>query len=242
MIFSQTNKYFYLTSLLIISFLFTLTSSRALAITKMNINKNISNKINMNNPNDDLAEKLANGFYGDMFNYYLRESVINKIWYQPNSRQRLLKIVNDKNAPMKARFLACEVLHKRNLGFIRYVGSETVGEIYVNALLNNYTGMANSWGFLYELNDAGPVGIQFILLGEEILPILIPLLDNNKPMGLYRGSKEATLGNSYQYRIKDFAAYYISRIKRIPVKFHQDFAERDAEIEKLKAALANEAK
>ncbi|AFZ24173.1 hypothetical protein Cylst_1924 [Cylindrospermum stagnale PCC 7417] len=189
---------------------------------------------------NDLAEKLVNGFYGDFFNYLVRDDIIESIWNAPNSLQKLEHLIKDVNAPMKARFLACEVLFEKHFIFVPDVGSETVAEIYAQALLNNYTEMANSWGFLYEHNDEGPVGIRFVMIGIEAVPVLVKLLDNNDQSMLYNGSQEAMLGNSYQFRIKDYAAFYISKIKRIPVQYHQDPQERDAEIEKLKFALAHD--
>jgi hypothetical protein len=190
----------------------------------------------------DLAEKLATDYYGNFFNYLHQDAIIDEIWSQPNSKARLEGLIADVNVPMKARFLASQVLFKKHFTFVNNVGVETVAEILVHAFLNNYTGMANSWGFLYEENDAGLVGIHLILMGDETVPILAKLLDNDSPSMLYVGSQEATLGNSYQYRVKDFAAYYISKIKNIPIQYHREFDKRDAEIEKLKAILAQENK
>jgi hypothetical protein len=41
-------------------------------------------------------------------------------------------------------------------------------------------------------------------------------------LGGYQGSKEATIGNAYGYRIKDFAAYYIGRILGVPLKYYPE--------------------
>ncbi|WP_052598543.1 hypothetical protein [Aureispira sp. CCB-QB1] len=49
--------------------------------------------------------------------------------------------------------------------------------------------------------------------------------------------KEAMVGNAYQFRVKDFAAYYICRIKNIEAVYHETQAARDVEIEELKALL-----
>jgi hypothetical protein len=64
------------------------------------------------------------------------------------------------------------------------------------------------------------------------------LLDSATSPLIYDGSKEATVGNGYHYRIKDFAAYYLGRIRRIPITFHAAPADRDHEIARLKARLA----
>ena len=60
---------------------------------------------------------------------------------------------------------------------------------------------------------------------------------NNTGIIFYEGSKEATIGNSLEYRVKDAAAFYIGKIMNIPVKFNQDFDQRDTEIEHLKEKL-----
>jgi hypothetical protein len=60
----------------------------------------------------------------------------------------------------------------------------------------NTTGMANSWGFLYEDKDEESIGIMVVMLGKEAIPELVKLLDN-ETIDLYHGSKEATLGNGY---------------------------------------------
>jgi hypothetical protein len=114
-----------------------------------------------------------------------------------------------------------------------------IAEVYAHALEQNLTGMANSWGLLYELDDAGPVGIRFVMLGEAAVPALVRLLDNAGAPLIYDGSKEATVGNAYHYRIKDFAAFYLGRIRRIPVTFHRELAERDQEIARLEQQLAH---
>lgn len=42
------------------------------------------------------------------------------------------------------------------------------------------------------------------------------------------------MGNGYHFRVKDFAAYYLGKIKRAPVRFDRDPAVRDRELEELK--------
>lgn len=145
----------------------------------------------------------------------------------------LKAIVIDEKAPTKARLLACEVLIKNEFTFLRdeEVKIDRVAAIYTNALVNNTTGMANSWGFLYE-----PIGIMLVMLGEEAIPELVKLLDN-ETIHRYHGSEEATVGNGYQFRVKDFAAYYICRIKNIEAIYHKTHAAQDTEIEKLKVFL-----
>ena len=183
---------------------------------------------------DDMVGKLVRGAYGDLFNYAVRDDAIAAIWAEPDSLDRLQAIVRDRGAPMKARFLACEVLFEKHFTFVPDVGATLVADIYGHALVSNFTGMANSWGLLYEHDDAGPVGVRFVMLGDAAVPTLATLLgDGSKPLS-YAGSEEATVGNAYGFRIKDFAAFYLGKIKRIAVAYHERPEDRDREI----AALA----
>lgn len=186
---------------------------------------------------DELAHKLVTGAYGDFFNYVVRDAAVARVWAEPDSLARLEAIAGDRSAPMKARFLACEVLFEKHFVFVPDVGAERVAGIYAYALVNDLTGMANSWGLLYEHDDEGPVGIRFVMLGDQAVPALLELLDNDARSLTYAGSEEATVGNRYQFRIKDYAAFYLGKIKRIPVPFHQLPEHRDREIETLERAL-----
>lgn len=182
----------------------------------------------------ELIGKLVSGRYGDFFNYAVRDDAIAAVWAEPDSLARLEAIVRDRAAPMKARFLACEVLFEKHFVFVPEVGAAVVAEIYAHALVNDLTGMANSWGLLYEHNDEGPVGIRFVMIGDAAIPALLGLLDDASRSLTYAGSEEATVGNAYGFRVKDYAAFYLGKIKRIPVAFHERPEDRDREI----AALA----
>jgi hypothetical protein len=83
--------------------------------------------------------------------------------------------------------------------------------------------MANDVVYLFmtadaaaELDNAGPAGIRFVVLGEAAVPALVRLLDNAGTPLIYDGSKEATVGNADHYRVKDFAAFYLSACAASP--------------------------
>jgi hypothetical protein len=192
----------------------------------------------MQNQTSDLAHKLMSRAYGEFFVLPAHEQTLDRIWADPATHPALEALVAAAAQPLAARFLATEVLFARDLTFVSRVSAATVADIYARALEQNLTGMANSWGLLYEHDDAGPVGIRFVMLGEAAVPTLMRLLDNASAPLIYDGSKEATVGNAYHYRIKDFAAYYLGSIRRIPVAFHRELAERDQEIARLKQQLA----
>jgi hypothetical protein len=184
--------------------------------------------------NDELIAKLVNDDYGNLFNYANRDSAIAAVWADHGGSGRLEAIARARAAPMKARFLACEVLFEKEFTFVSAVGGSVVAEIYAQALVHNLTGMANSWGLLYQHDDEGPVGIRFAMIGADAVPALVPLLDDDSRPLVYVGSEEATVGNAYGFRVKDYAAFYLGKIKRIPVAFHERTEDRDREI----AALA----
>jgi hypothetical protein len=181
-----------------------------------------------------MIHSLVAGTYGDFWNYAVRDAAIDAAWAEHDSHPRLMAIARDATAPLRARFLACEILFERHFTFVPEVGAATVAEIYTHALTDNLTGRANSWGLLYEHDDAGPTGIRFVMIGAPAIPALRPLLDDARPGPAYDGSEESTIGNAYGFRIKDYAAFYLSKIAKLQVVFHARTADRDLEI----AALA----
>src|ERR1700733_7820017 len=145
----------------------------------------------MQNQTSDLAHKLISRAYGEFFVLPAHEQTIERIWADPANRPALEALTADAAQPLAARFLAAEVLFARDFTFASRVSGAVIAEIYAHALEQNLTGMANSWGLLYELDDAGPVGIRFIMLGEAAVPALVRLLDSADSPLVYDGSKEA---------------------------------------------------
>lgn len=205
-----------------------------------------SNDLNKNMTNtksNTITKKLMEDHYGEFFNYALQDQIKNTIWEEAGGVAPLKAIVINEKVPTKARLLACEVLMKYEFTSLRGEDMEIdrIAAIYTDALVNNITGMANSWGLLYEHNDEGPIGIMLVMLGEKAIPELVKLFDN-ETIHMYHGSEEATVGNGYKFRVKDFAAYYICKIKNIKAVYHETHAARDEEIEKLKTLLAKDKK
>ena len=184
-----------------------------------------------------LARRLIAREFGALFEYPHHDRTVDAVWADPKHHGLLAEIVRTTAMPAEARFLACEVLFRKDIMFLQGQDRKQVAAVYAQALVDDYTGVANSWGLLYEHRDEGPVGIVFLQLGENAVDALVPLLDDARQRSSYVGSIEATVGNAYQYRIKDFAAYYLARIKGIPITFHRDLADRDAEIDRLRQRL-----
>lgn len=171
------------------------------------------------------------------------DSLLDSIWDEGNNLKQLTEVIESESSSPVAIFLAAEVLrfYDASVDPNSYVA---LAEAYAYALKQsgvdggNTMGLnGNLWGLLYEEDDPGYLGQQFIMFGNASLTPLKELLDDSSGGVLYEGSEEAISGNAYRFRIKDFAAFYISKITKIPVKFHQDFEERDREIERLRNQL-----
>ena len=192
--------------------------------------------------NESLLEKqLAETSFPELF---LRGdfSKADQIWESGKNRAALEAILVSATAADYVKFLTAELLRKKEAPLKKEISGILAG-VYATALKNSTWDAGNTfqlngnvWGFLYEQDDAGHLGKQLVSFGEAAVPHLIALL-NDAGRVLYEGSQEATIGNAYQYRIKDFAAFYISKITNIPVPFHQEIEKRDEEIERLKTIL-----
>jgi len=180
------------------------------------------------------AKKLIAREFGELFIYPMHYETIETIWADERNRLLLDEVLADPDLPDEARFLAAEVFFRKDILFMQRHSPAMIAAIYANALRNDFTGMANSWGLLYDHQDDGPVGIAFLTIGQKAIPALCGLLDDESTRLQYQGSVEAAVGNGYGYRTKDFAAYYIGRILGKPLRFHRDIAARDQEIERLK--------
>lgn len=179
-----------------------------------------------------LAEKLSAQGYAELF-LRLDQSALDQVWTAAGA-DALGRLVTDDRSPTLARFLAAEILFTKASGYPPAEHRPLLASIYTSALSDNYTRMANPWGMPGELD--GPVGQHVVTLGEVAIVTLRPLLDDDADV-TYGGSEEATFGNSYHYRVKDLAAFYISRIRGAPYRVVLDVGQRDREIARLRRDL-----
>jgi hypothetical protein len=187
----------------------------------------------MTNTETQLAHDLVDLGYTELFMRY-DEEAIDSIWDRPNAPAALAELVLDSSAADQARFLAAEVLFARDDSYPPDSVKSQLAPVYAAALTGNYTEMANPWGLPEELD--GEVGQHVVQLGESAVPSLVPLLEDDTSIQ-YGGSKEATYGNAYQYRVKDVAAFLIGQITGLAYEVHMSPTDRDTEIETLKFSL-----
>lgn len=181
----------------------------------------------------EVASRLVELGYVELF-LRLDEEAIDSIWDIPRVSEVLKALAIDSKAPPLASFLAAEVLFYKLDTYPPESDKRRLAEVYAMALRENFTAMANPWGLPGSLD--GDPGMHFIKLGEWAVAPLMSLLDVESEV-TYGGSREATFGNRYRYRVKDLAAFYLSRIRDIRYEVVEDPGERDKRIEELKAEL-----
>lgn len=193
-----------------------------------------------------ICSMLSAAGYGGLFLSGDRR-VADAVWQNGQNRIFLEQIVRDHSHSDLERFLASEVLYEKALDYPSAEWRDILAYLYARALAisgdpsGKFQIPGNQWGFMYHLEargvrDDGVLAVHLLAAGEQAIPHLSRLLENPNPI-FYEGSQEATLGNSLRYRVKDAAAYFIGRITGIPVRFHENIPDRDAEIEALKAVL-----
>lgn len=185
----------------------------------------------------EFVQALAADGYGKTFLWPQHDLTIGRLWDTPGNAAKLESVIDDRSAPTRARLVAAEVLFTNDFTFLSRHDPAEVAQVYADALVHRVAPNANLWGLLWINNQAGLLGGRFVMLERDAVPALERLLDDTTVVDTYEGSEEATLGNGARYRIKDFAAFYLSRIIGHPIAFHRDIASRDAEIAQLRTAL-----
>jgi hypothetical protein len=182
---------------------------------------------------DDIARELAQAGYTGLF-LTGDHSRAPAIWDGGANREALEAIVDGDGYGDLERVLAAEVLHAH----ADSRPDAALGPVYARALALSgvrdgplvFSG--NLWGLLGDGGD-GPLGEHLLEAGDAAVEPLRALLDDTAPL-LYEGSEDATIGNARGYRVKDAAAYFIGRLTGDDLALHEDPADRDAEIERLK--------
>ena len=180
----------------------------------------------------ELTRTLEELGYRELFQRLGTES-IDHIWNQDGAPESLAQLALDANASTQARFLAAEILFAKDAQYPPDSAKAALASVYAAALKDNFVGMANPWGLPGKLDV---VGRHVVALGDAAVAELAQLLDTTTTTS-YGGSRDATTGNRYHYRVKDIAAYLISQIKGIAYTVKETPEERDADIEQLKRQL-----
>jgi hypothetical protein len=161
------------------------------------------------------------------------DSKSDSIWNEGSNREALECMVADSAIEKRSRFLAAELLFIKSDWIPSGRLKTDVAFLYAEALKGNYTEKANHWGLP---DDVGMVGKHVLLLGDDAMVAFYPLLSCKTPVHYY-GSKVATAGKIYKYRIKDIAATYISSLLNKTFNAERAPVFRDLQIARLKRAV-----
>ncbi len=183
---------------------------------------------------EDLAARLCALGYVELFHRPGAEA-LDAVWNEPGAPERLRSLALDAAAPGAARFLAAEVLARKRAEPQSEEEKAVLAPVYAEALARDHSELRNPWG-IPGVED-GPAGRHLAALGAAAVPALAALLDDDAPV-LYSGSKEATVGNGYRFRVRDLALYFLREIRGEPLDVREDPAARDREVEAMQAALA----
>jgi hypothetical protein len=166
--------------------------------------------------------------YAELF-LSLDATALDEVWASAAPGD-LRQAVADPRAPAPCRFLCAEVLFARDPAFPDGMDPAGLAQVYARALATNATQMANPWGLPGDLD--GPVAQHVLALGRPAVFAFLALLDDPTEV-LYGGSREATAGNRYQYRVKDLAASIVAALLGIEYAVAVDPPARDEQIEQL---------
>jgi hypothetical protein len=187
-----------------------------------------------------LAQRLTNMGYPALFKEADHEHSLDEIW-KSASQQDFERLVGDTKAPSLARFLSSQILLSRDMTFFSRTDLNSLTDVYIQALLGNFTKTMSDWGFLHRNDDMGIVGSIFLVFGERSIPKLVNLLSDGTVVDYERVSPDVSGFDRtmlQKVRVKDFAALYLSKIKNIPLELKIAFDERDREIIRLKKKLS----
>lgn len=184
-----------------------------------------------------MSERVERLGYAGLFRVPEHEANLAGLWSEPGAPGQLEALVRDASAPVRARFLASEILLARDFTFLSRVDREGLAAVYVQAMRDNATGLMSDWGFRNGFDDPGPAGGHLAMLGEPVVPHLTRLLNDSTPVPYVAGAD--LLYDGYDgYRMQDLAALHIIRIRRLQVSLSRDPAQRDAAIAEVQASLA----
>jgi hypothetical protein len=176
---------------------------------------------------DGLAARLTGLGYQGLFLRMPPEAP--RLWREPGVPAALAALAADPAATPEARFLAAEVTVAGG-GALPDAPAPLLAEAYAAALAGARLG--NVWGLPGELDT--PAARNLLSLGEAALPALRPLLGDGRVVR-YGGSEDATIGNAAHWRIKDFAASVMARLRGSEFDAQAAPAARDAAIARMLA-------
>jgi hypothetical protein len=179
---------------------------------------------------ESVARTLERLGYVELF-LRMDDGAQRKVWSAPGAEIDVPSVVRDERASSVARFLAAALLASHPTRRAANIPADLLAHVYVDGLRVGASQMANPWGLP---GDPGPLSQQVIALGKAATGPLLDALDDATAM-TYSGSREATVGNSYHWRVKDQAAALLAALRGEALMPDVDPKKRDKAIAALRA-------
>jgi len=164
--------------------------------------------------------------------------ILDSLWN--NHRSALIQLITTPNIDDKVKLRVDLIIfyQQDDLSIFNLATQKALARLYVKALRKtcyapDWFYHSNEYWANIPDNEPGKVAASRLLqLGELTVPELTLLLDNNCMMV---GRRD----RHYSLRLKDFAAFFIARIKKIPLPLHKHLSPkiRDKLIDRLKKSL-----
>lgn len=187
---------------------------------------------------DALAGKLAACNVSELATGLAMDPQVSEVWRGFPSAEAYVDLVEDNRRPPHVRFAAALILRSASVVEFHRVNPHAMAQVFASALQNDLAGYAFPWGSLWAPGEPlGLLGEVFVELGAPAEPVLGALLDDPTARDLYLGREIAGEMAKRQYRVKDFAAFYLAKIAHVDLPWEADLARRDQAIERLRAQL-----
>lgn len=171
--------------------------------------------------------------------HHLTKSTKDSLW--KNYQTSLINIISKPNITDKVKLWADLIIyqHTTDASIFDLNARRILARLYAKALKKTcydrywFYSPGFLWADIPRNSPASLQGARIASLGEVAIPMLINLLDDN--CIIY----DRRYAASHTFRVKDYAAFYIAKIKKIslPLGKYQYITKRDKLIEKLKKQL-----
>ena len=151
----------------------------------------------------EVADCLHRLGYSGLFQQ-LSNTNLDELWSSDHAAFDLRQLALDAQQDDQNRFLAAEVLFRKDPSFPPPDHVDDLAQLYARMLKGTATG--NMWGLPGHF--VGDAGRHLVSLGEEGAQALRTLLDDETGVA-YEGSEESTIGSERTFRVKDVAAFLI---------------------------------
>jgi phosphoribosyl-AMP cyclohydrolase len=189
------------------------------------------------NQNESLRQTLIDYSSNQLLDDLIFSQEPDSLWKEGKHQAHLLILLQKTEPTLKVRFNALLVLAFRDQKAYELIRNTTKADILAKTRGDDFFDYDEHWGRLWEGGSVGTLGQMLVDCGEDAIPSLIRLMGNETVKASYYGSEEATMMAMRHYRVKDFAAYYLARIKDYNLPFESDLKKRDAAIEKMRIDL-----